>query len=201
LATELIGLGVQLIVTSGATAPGAVRQVTDRVPIVLLNGASDPLGQGLPVSLARPGGNVTGTAGIASELDVKLVELLLLLVPTARRLVHMTNLTVPAADLRRDVVAGVAQRLGLELLVLDIQRREDTEPAFEQAQQWCAEGLYVRNIVPLNTPRDLVPALAARARLPAISGAMFACRQGRSSGSSPGSAPFRMRATYQAVRR
>jgi len=52
----------------------------------------------------------------------------------------------------------VAQRLGAELLVLDVQRREDTEPAFEQAQQWGADALYARNIVPLNTPRDLVPA-------------------------------------------
>jgi putative ABC transport system substrate-binding protein len=52
--------------------------------------------------------------------------------------------------------------------VLDVQRREDTEPAFEQAQQWGADALHVRNIVPLNTSRDLVPALATRARLPAI---------------------------------
>jgi ABC-type uncharacterized transport system substrate-binding protein len=167
LATELIGLGVRLIVARGAAAPGAVRQVTDRVPVVLLEGATDPVAQGYAVSLARPGGNITGMAGLSLEFAVKTVELLLAVVPTARRLVHMTYLTVPGSDLTRDVLAGLAQRLGLELLVLDVQRREDTAPAFEQAQQWGADALYLRNIAPLNTPRDLVPALAARARLPA----------------------------------
>jgi putative tryptophan/tyrosine transport system substrate-binding protein len=168
LATELIGLGVRLIVAGGATAPSIVRQLTDRVPIVLFNSARDPVAQGFAVSLARPGGNVTGTAGFGTDLDVKVVQQLLGLVPTARRVAHMTNLTAPAS---REVADDLAQRLTQELLVLDIQRPEHTERAFEQAQQWGAEALYVRNIVPLNTPRDMVPTLAARARLPAVTGA------------------------------
>jgi putative ABC transport system substrate-binding protein len=171
LATELIGLGVRLIVAGGATAPSVVRQVTDRVPIVLYMSARDPVAQGFAVSLARPGGNVTGTVRFGTAASVKAVELLRALVPTARRLVHMTNFTAPGEDLTRDGLAATTERLGLQFLAVDVQSEGQMEPAFEKAQAWGADMVNVVNIVPLNMPRDLVPALAARARLPGSCGA------------------------------
>jgi ABC-type uncharacterized transport system substrate-binding protein len=171
LATELVGLGVRLIVAGGATAPSVVRQVTDRVPIVLYMSARDPIAQGFAESLARPGGNVTGTLRFGTAASVKAVELLRALVPSARRLVHMTNFTAPGEDLTRDALAAVAERLGLQFRDIDVQSQGQLEPAFEDAQVWGADLVNVVNIVPLNMPRDLVPALAARAQLPASCGA------------------------------
>src|SRR5262249_33820517 len=75
LAAELIRLKVDLIVTTGDPQASAAKKATTTIPIVMAS-ASDPVGQGLVASLARPGGNITGNASLAPELNSKRLEIL-----------------------------------------------------------------------------------------------------------------------------
>ena len=84
LAAELIRLKVDLIVATGTPAALAAKKATTTIPIVMTN-AGDPVGAGLVASLARPGGNVTGLASLAPELNTKRLEILKDTVPKLAR--------------------------------------------------------------------------------------------------------------------
>jgi putative tryptophan/tyrosine transport system substrate-binding protein len=91
LATELVRLNVDLILTRGTPAALAAKNATGTIPVVMV-GIGDPVGQGVVASLARPGGNVTGLSSIVTELYAKRVELLRELVPGAARLGALFNM-------------------------------------------------------------------------------------------------------------
>ena len=80
LAAELVRLKVDLIITSGPPVTRAAKEATNTIPIVMANEA-DPVGSGVIVSLARPGGNVTGLSALYPELSGKRLELLTETVP------------------------------------------------------------------------------------------------------------------------
>ena len=75
LATELVRLNVDLILTRGTPAALAAKNATGTIPVVI-TGLADPVGQGIVASLARPGGNITGVSAIVTELYAKRVEIL-----------------------------------------------------------------------------------------------------------------------------
>jgi putative ABC transport system substrate-binding protein len=166
---ELIRMGVRVLVAGGGTTINAAHQATDRVPIVAIGGG-DLVAGGLAQSLARPGGNITGSAQPAIELTGKQVEILTDVVPGARRLAWITNLAVSSQTTRGMVEA--AKHLNLELLPLDVQQETQLEPAFERAAAWGAEILGANNVVPLNLRRDVLPRLALRWQLPAAGAAL-----------------------------
>src|SRR5215470_19601868 len=101
LAAELVSLGVDIIIADG-TAPGlAAKKATSTIPIVLAT-STDPVGNGLVTSLARPGGNVTGLTNAGGELGGKLLELLKEVVPKLNRaavLMRQAGARSPANDL------------------------------------------------------------------------------------------------------
>ena len=84
IATELVQLNVDVIVTSGAAAPVAKR-MTSAIPIVFML-ANDPVGTGIVTSLSRPGSNVTGLSSQSRDLAGKRLELLRDVIPDLRRL-------------------------------------------------------------------------------------------------------------------
>ena len=84
LAAELVRLKVDLIVVSGTPPAFAAKNPTTAIPIVMIN-IPDPVGLGLVASLARPGGNVTGLAALAPELNTKRLEILKDAVPKLAR--------------------------------------------------------------------------------------------------------------------
>jgi putative ABC transport system substrate-binding protein len=84
LAADLVRLKVDLIVASGGPTPLAAKRATSTIPIVMTQ-STDPVGEGLVASLARPGGNVTGNSGLASELNTKRLEILKDAVPKLSR--------------------------------------------------------------------------------------------------------------------
>jgi putative ABC transport system substrate-binding protein len=84
LTADLVRFKVDLIVASGTPAASAAKKATNTIPIVMTN-AGDPVGAGLVVSLARPGGNVTGFSSLASELITKRLEVLKDAVPKLAR--------------------------------------------------------------------------------------------------------------------
>ena len=94
LAAELVRLKVDLIVTWFTPAAQAAKQATREIPIVMAL-AGDPVGTGLIESLNRPGGNVTGMAGVTAELAGKSVEVIRELLPSAHRVVALANAPDP----------------------------------------------------------------------------------------------------------
>ena len=163
-AAELVRLKVDVIVTVATPPTVAAKQATAVIPIVFA-AASDPVGTGLVVSLARPGGNVTGLANQISDTGGKKLELLREAVPGLRRLAIMANVGNPASvwDM------GEAHALGLEVTTSELRRAEDISPAFD-ALKGRADALYVCVDPLVNTHRIRVNTLALAARLPTMHG-------------------------------
>jgi putative tryptophan/tyrosine transport system substrate-binding protein len=168
LVAELLALPVRMLVTIGGTPTQAARQTTDRVPIVMIN-APDPVAAGWATSWAQPGGNITGLRAFVGEQNAKAVDLLVEIVPTARRLAYFSNLSLVTPT--HDIVAAGAAQHALELLVGDVRVPADLEPALERVVAGGADLLIAHNVIPLNVPRERLPELARRARLPAASSA------------------------------
>jgi ABC-type uncharacterized transport system substrate-binding protein len=133
-ATELLRRHVDVIVTYGSAA-AVLEQVTTTIPIVLAV-AFDP------VSLAQPGGNVTGISIQQPELIGKRLEQLHEVVPQLRRVAIMANAGYAAPVLEAEKTKATAQALGLEAARLQIWRSEDIAPAFEAIRD-KADALYV----------------------------------------------------------
>jgi putative ABC transport system substrate-binding protein len=110
LAAELVRLGVDVIVPSGPTAVRPAMKATKTIPIVMPNGG-DPVGQGFVKTLSRPGGNVTGVAGIAKEIRGKRVELLKETLPRASRVALLVP--DPKRTERAEEYAEAGKKLGM----------------------------------------------------------------------------------------
>jgi putative tryptophan/tyrosine transport system substrate-binding protein len=167
VATEFVRLKVDIIVTSGG-AVLAAKHATSVIPIVFA-AASDPLGGGLVASLARPGGNVTGSSVQSTDLAGKRLEVLREVVPGLRRLGIMANVGYPAAVAETAEVQAAARTLGLEVTTSEIRQARDIAPAFE-ALRARADALYVVTEPLVNTNRVRISTLSLGARLPTIWG-------------------------------
>jgi putative tryptophan/tyrosine transport system substrate-binding protein len=117
IAAEFVRLKVDVIVTSGEAAIIAAKQATAITPIVFV-AAGNPVGTGLVASLARPGGNATGTSSQTADLGSKRLDLVREVVPTLRRLAIMANVGAPNAMLDMREVAAAARALGVEVVTL-----------------------------------------------------------------------------------
>src|SRR5262249_8086660 len=91
LARELVGSQVDVIVADGGAATDAARFASTQLPIVAIIGG-DPVGRGIVVSLARPGGNITGVTIYSLDLAPKQLELLREVAPASRRLLLLSGL-------------------------------------------------------------------------------------------------------------
>jgi len=120
IATEFVGLKVDVIVTFGTPAALATKQATAAVPIVIAL-AGDPVGAGLVASLARPGGNITGLSSQSPDLTGKRLALLRDVVPNLRRLAIMANVASPTGLLEMSESQAAARALGLEVTPLEIR--------------------------------------------------------------------------------
>jgi len=120
LATELIRLNVDLILTRGTPAALAAKNATSTIPVVI-TGLADPVGQGIVVSLAHPGGNITGVSAIVTELYAKRVELLRELLPRAARIAALLNMGTPALPPAWKEIEAAARSFGLQPQLLDVR--------------------------------------------------------------------------------
>jgi putative ABC transport system substrate-binding protein len=131
LAAELISLKVDVIVAFVTQAAEAAKNQTSTIPIVMV-GVADPVGAGLAASLARPGGNVTGTSSLAAAVVGKQLELLKLAAPEITRIAAMfnpANATFQALQIKEAKAA--AQRLGVQLRLIEVRARPEFEGAFD----------------------------------------------------------------------
>jgi putative tryptophan/tyrosine transport system substrate-binding protein len=122
----LVGLPVDVIISVAASATVAVRQATSTIPIVMVF-AGDPVGYGLIKSLARPGGNVTGTTSYSPDVVGKGIELLRELVPTMKRLAVLAVPSNAGTPLTLREAQVAADSFGLELTMVGVERPEDID--------------------------------------------------------------------------
>jgi putative tryptophan/tyrosine transport system substrate-binding protein len=120
LAGELVAQNVDLIITFGDPAIRAVQRATQAISIVAMT--DDMVGSGLVASLARPGGNTTGVSILASELDVKRLEILHEFIPQARRIAMLIDTTTIST---RAQLASAARDLGVELIPFEAQSPDE----------------------------------------------------------------------------
>jgi putative ABC transport system substrate-binding protein len=167
LAAELVRMRVDLIVTRGTPAALAAKHATGTVPVVM-TGVGDPVGQGVVVSLARPGGNVTGLSAAVTDIYPKRVQLLKELAPKTARLGVLFNMGNPALPPQWKEVERAARSIGIEPQLLDVRRVEDLAPAFDTAVRQRVDAMLVGIETLTQTNQALIVDLAARRRLPAM---------------------------------
>jgi putative ABC transport system substrate-binding protein len=166
-AAELVRLGVQVIVTQGAVATRAAKDMTRMIPIVMA-GDTDPVGDGFVASLGRPGGNITGVTTLHRDLSGKRLELLKDTVPGMARVAVLYNpMEVSAVRQVRDTEEA-ARVLGLQVHALEVRGLDDFAGAFAAARQGRADGVTVLAGPGIaEHPARLVD-LAVQSRLPTI---------------------------------
>jgi putative tryptophan/tyrosine transport system substrate-binding protein len=165
----LVRLKVDVIVASGITPTQAAKQATKAIPIVMV-AVSDPVAGGLVTRFARPGGNITGLSLLAPELVGKQLQLLREVVPQVSRVAVLGNPANPgnAAQLRETEVA--ARALGVQLQPLEARSSSEIDSVFAEMTRKRASALLVLSDLMLNIERKRIADLAAKNRLPTVSG-------------------------------
>jgi putative ABC transport system substrate-binding protein len=169
LAAELVGLQVEIIVTSGSQAIQAVKHATSTIPVVMAV-SGDPVETGFVTSLARPGGNLTGLSLVAPELSGKRLELLKETVPAISHvavLVNPANL-LTAAQMRETQRA--AQALQVQLHLVEVRGSQDLDNAFSAIRSMRADAIIMLLDPIFISQRTRMVELTATSRLPAMYG-------------------------------
>jgi len=168
LAAELVELKVDVIVAAPTPAAVAAKKVTSSVPIVMIS-ASEPVGRGLVDSLARPGGNVTGSTFSAGlEHFSKAMELLKEAVPSLRKVGILGNPANPShADVARQI-ASTAPSLNLDIESFKASRKDEIEPAFVAMTQSRCQAAFIIADALTGSEATLIANLAAKHRLPSM---------------------------------
>ncbi len=167
LATELVALGVDLIVTTGAPAAAAAKKATSTIPIVFV-APGDAADTGLVTSLARPGGNITGISDPATELSTKRLGLLKEAVPGATRVAVIWNLNDRAMTLRYGEVEKAARDLHVVIEPLGVRKSDDIDAALATMSKNRPDAVFVVSDALTNINRKRILDFAATNRIPAM---------------------------------
>src|SRR6476660_3607511 len=175
LATELVQLKVDVIVTTSGNSARAATQATKTIPIVLTTGA-DPVKSGLAESLAKPGRNITGLSIIEEDLSGKRVEILKETFPKMTRLAYLWNplaVSYSAADRKSgnpsyDEAEKTTKIVGVQLLSYKVRTLADIQKAFADMPKLRPHALFVLQspLMTLNSKR--IVELALEQRLPGM---------------------------------
>lgn len=168
LADELVHRNPELIVAAGNEAIAAAKQATRTIPIVMQVGSA-PVESGFIESLARPGGNITGTVWSGPEHHSKCLEMLKQAAPKAERIAVTWNPTYPFEELRRTVVNAAASKLGMQLSYFYMTRPEEVRPALELIAAARPDALYVTTERVQISQSRVIGAFAVEKKLIAIS--------------------------------
>jgi putative ABC transport system substrate-binding protein len=166
IAAEFARLKVDVIVLAGDAQARAAKRAAPDSPIVFA-AVGDPVASGLVVSLARPGGNVTGFSVQLPDTAGKRIELLREIVPDLHRVAILNNSANPTLSNEMAAAQAAARSLGIEAVRADFGRAEDIPPAIE-ALNGRAGGLYVCVEPLMIANRARINALALAARLPTV---------------------------------
>jgi putative ABC transport system substrate-binding protein len=167
LAADLVDRKVNVIATAGMPLALAAKSATSTIPIVFIIG-TDPVEVGLVASLARPGGNLTGIAIMATELMPKRLELLSELVPQAGMIALLVNPSNASAEPQMREVQEAARAKGVQLRILKASTESEIDTAFASLVQLQAGALVVGTDLFFYNRREQLVALASRHTVPAI---------------------------------
>src|SRR3984893_2093412 len=167
-AAELAALAPDVLVAATGTVTAApVLQATRTVPIVFVQ-VIDPVGAGFVVSLARPGGNATGFTIYEYGMSGKWLELLKEIAPRVARAAVLRDPAIASGIGQFAAAQAVAPSLGVELSPVDVRDAGEIEHAVTAFARSSNDGLIVTASALATRHRDLIIALAARHRLPAV---------------------------------
>jgi putative ABC transport system substrate-binding protein len=171
-AAELVALAPDVILAPGGPAVERMLQATNAIPIVFVV-ALDPVGSGLIESLARPGGNATGFMQFEYNLCAKWPELLKEIAPGVTRVAVLRDPATPTGIAQFAVIQSVAPSLGVEVIPINVRDAPEVERAVAAFGRSGNSGLIVTAGPLMAIYRDLIIALAARHKLPAVYAARF----------------------------
>jgi putative tryptophan/tyrosine transport system substrate-binding protein len=169
LAEEIVRLRPAVILAGAVDTALALRHETSTIPIVS-PALADAVDLGLVKSYPHPGGNVTGITPYVTGLPLKQIELAREVVPGATKLGVLGNLNDPKAPPQRDEMLGASKKLGVEVIIPEVEGREDVIGAMRTFADERVDAVIVLQTTMLLSERDAIAALAASARLPAIYG-------------------------------
>lgn len=167
LIRELMSLGVDVIITASGPAVRAAKNATATIPVVMAAHA-DPLREGLVVSLANPGGNVTGLSMRSPEMSGKRLALLKQVVQNLRRVAILWNPTNHTPSVSLNEYESAARMLKLRLLPMQVQSQQDLHAQFELLTRNRPDAFTVVRDPFLNQNMSRIVKLAKRLRLPAV---------------------------------
>ena len=168
LAAELVKSRPDVICAPTTPAAHAVKEAaaSSPVPIVIIS-ASDPVGSGFAASLARPGGNITGTTNMQTDLDAKRVQILKELVPTLKR-VGLVQAGDRLAQIQIAAAQVAGRVLGIDMVALTAQQPDEYRREFATAKSRGIGAIVIVSNGQNTQHEKLLIDLAAQHRLPAI---------------------------------
>jgi putative ABC transport system substrate-binding protein len=166
-AKELLALAPDAVLAGGSLAVAAFQQLSHTVPIVFAT-VADPVGGGFVDNLAHPGGNTTGFMLFEYSLSGKWMELLKQIAPSVTRaaVLRVPNLASGTAEFA--AVQATAQTLGVEVSPISVREPNEIERAITSFARTANGGLILTPSASGSSHRDLIIALAARFKLPAV---------------------------------
>jgi len=167
-AEELVALAPDVVFASGTLSVTALQHVTRTLPIVFV-GVTDPVGAGIVDSVARPGGNITGFMIYEYSFGGKRLELLKEIAPNVTRAAVLRDPANPAANAEFAAIQSAAQSLRVQVSPVDSSRDTgELERAITAFARSPNSGLVVTPNASVSVRRDLIVALTAQSKLPAV---------------------------------
>jgi putative ABC transport system substrate-binding protein len=167
LAAELVRLNVDLILTHGTPGGRAAKAATTTIPIVVAI-AGDAVATRLVQSLARPGGNLTGSTFFFPEVNAKRIEMLKEALPKVKRVAVLMNDTNPGNVVTFEAMTRTARTVGIDVVQILARTPEDFDGAFNQIVRSRCEALAVYEDALFIAQASRLAALAERHRLPSV---------------------------------
>jgi len=167
LTAELVQLPVDVLVAHSSVAAQAAKNTTTTIPIVMVS-SGDPVATGLVASLARPGGNITGLTGLATELGGKRLELLREAIPSLSRVAVLWNSRDAAMTLTSTEIQATARTLGVTVQPLGVREAKDIDSAIAAMTEERPDALFMITDMLTRRRTQQVVDFAAQRQLPTL---------------------------------
>jgi putative tryptophan/tyrosine transport system substrate-binding protein len=173
LATELLRSNLDVIVTHGTPASLAAKKASSTIPIVMAI-IGDPVASGVVASLARPGGNITGSSFFSQEVEAKRVELLKEAMPRLNEVGILSNPDNASSEPELRAMETVARTIKVGLQQFLVREPSDFNDVFERMEQGHVEAVVSQDDAVLTANVQVIAALMLKQRLPSIGGTELA---------------------------
>jgi putative ABC transport system substrate-binding protein len=175
LATELVALDVDVLVTATTAGILAAHRATTRIPTVMIVGP-DLVTMGLAASMAHPGSNITGQTFFLTELIAKRLELLVSMAPAMTRAGVLLQRGNPLNDITMKAMTAAAPALKVELRPIEVDVPGDLEGALAVVGSTPMDGLVITDANVFLTNESVIAAIAGKCRVPSIAAPIVASR-------------------------